>query len=132
MRAYFSAQLLLGWRLRTILSSNTMSIVTMVFRRVIWLLVNLDMPVFRGTGDHKGLCWRMKERVQRGRAGASPAPTIHGWVGLPGRLEQRGRAGASPAPTIHGWVGLPGRLEQRGRAGASPAPTIHGWVGLPG
>jgi len=37
-------------------------------------------------GDHKGRCWRMKERVQRGRAGASPAPTIHGWVGLPGRL----------------------------------------------
>src|SRR5260370_20443372 len=23
-------------------------------------------------GDHKGRCWRMKERVQRGRAGASP------------------------------------------------------------
>jgi len=39
-----------------------------------------------GARQRMNYCWRMQERVQRGRAGASPAPTIHGWVGLPGRL----------------------------------------------
>src|SRR5260370_3403309 len=72
-----------GLRLHTILSSNTMSIVTMVFRRVIWFLVNYDTPAFGGMGNQKGRCWRMKERGQRGRAGASPSPTIHGRAGLP-------------------------------------------------
>ena len=39
-----------------------------------------------GARQRMDYCWRMKERGQGGRAGASPAPTIHGWVGLPGRL----------------------------------------------
>src|SRR5260370_438036 len=34
-------------------------------------------------GDPKRRCWRVKEGVQRGRAGESPAPTRHAWGGLP-------------------------------------------------
>src|SRR5260370_550572 len=78
MRAYFSAQLLLGWRLRTILSSNTMSLVTMVFRRVIWLLFKDNVVILTGASGGIGeqLAYQLAAQGARLALAARHAETL--------------------------------------------------------
>src|SRR5712692_2546280 len=69
-----------------------MSIVTMVFRRVIWLLVNLDTPVFRGDGQPERtlLANERTSATRQGRGKPSPYYT------RVGRLARPSRVGAIP------------------------------------